>query len=293
VPHPPCIIIGMHRSGTSLLTSILEKFGLFTGHTQDDDDNHEAIFFRRLNEWLLHQANASWDNPYNFNFIGPDLKEILGAALKISLKSRNREQYLGPAHTCNYTDIGNLDFPWGWKDPRNTFTVDLWGEVFPDAKLLHIYRNPVDVAASLRQREITMNLHLRGLIDKHGIEDIINRRTSRGINFQFSPRVEHIEEGIKLWHQYVTKAFSLGEAYGNRCMHVKYEDFLEQPHEILASISSFMGITVDETKIAHSAAHINSNRGYAYTKNAELLKAHDKIKDDQLVISLGYNTTPV
>jgi len=282
----------MHRSGTSLLTSVLEELGLYTGHSKDDDDNHEALFFRRLNEWLLHQANALWDNPYNFSFINPNLKEILCTALEIALKSNNREQYLGPVYTSNYTSISDLDFPWGWKDPRNTFTIDLWGKIFPSAKVLHIYRNPIDVAASLRQREKTMNTHLQRLIDTHGIKQMINRRTSQGINFQFSARVEHIEEGIKLWHQYVTKALSLSETYGNRCMHVKYEDFLERPDKVLARISKFLGLAVDEDKIANSAKSIDTNRGHAFTNSAELIDLHDKIINDPLVKKLGYNTIP-
>lgn len=278
----------MHRSGTSLLTSALEYLGLYTGYIKDDDNNHEAIFFRQLNEWLLHQANASWDNPYNFRFIGSNLKEILCAALEIALKSKNREQYLSPAHASNYASITKLDFPWGWKDPRNTFTIDLWGKVFPTAKVLHIYRNPIDVAASLRQREILMNSHLQGQIKSHGIEYIINRRTSKGANFQFSVRVEHIEEGIKLWRQYVAKAFSLNDTYGNRCMHVKYEEFLERPDEMLVLISEFLGLEVDNGKIAQFAKSIDSNRSYAFTKNTELMHIHDRIKDDQLVKALGY-----
>lgn len=279
----------MHRSGTSLLTSILDKLGLYTGHSKDDDDNHEALLFRQLNEWLLRQANASWDNPYNFNFINSNLSDILCAALEMAIKSKRRELFLGPEHTSSYASIRDLDFPWGWKDPRNTFTIDLWGKVFPTARVLHIYRNPVDVAASLRQREITMTSHLQGLINSRGIEHMINRRTQQGTNFQLSPRVEHIEEGIKLWRQYVTKAFSLSKVYGNRCMHIKYESFLERPQEVLNLVSKFTGLAVDENIVAHSAEPINTDRCYAFTNNTELVRVYRQIKNEPLIKTLGYN----
>ena len=40
---PPIVIIGMHRSGTSIVTRMLEQLGLFVGKKKDM--NHEALFF--------------------------------------------------------------------------------------------------------------------------------------------------------------------------------------------------------------------------------------------------------
>ena len=57
----------MHRSGTTMLSKLLEQFGLFVGSKKEEND--ESLFFYKLNEWLLRQANASWDNPRNLNFI--------------------------------------------------------------------------------------------------------------------------------------------------------------------------------------------------------------------------------
>ncbi|MEM6529500.1 MAG: hypothetical protein AAF653_14480, partial [Chloroflexota bacterium] len=38
---------------------------------------------------------------------------------------------------------------WGWKDPRNTLTLAFWLDLFPDANLLLVVRNPMEVARSL------------------------------------------------------------------------------------------------------------------------------------------------
>jgi len=40
---PPIVIIGMHRSGTSIVTRMLGQLGLFVGKKKDM--NHEALFF--------------------------------------------------------------------------------------------------------------------------------------------------------------------------------------------------------------------------------------------------------
>lgn len=57
----PVLVIGMHRSGTSLVTRLLRDLGLFIGWRLDD--NAEAYLFRALNEWLLREAGATWQTP--------------------------------------------------------------------------------------------------------------------------------------------------------------------------------------------------------------------------------------
>ncbi|MEZ5023867.1 MAG: sulfotransferase [Chitinophagales bacterium] len=60
-----------------------------------------------------------------------------------------------------FKDIRDLDIPWGWKEPRNSFTLEFYKELFPDAKIIHIYRNPIDSANSYlkRDRKGEMNLN--------------------------------------------------------------------------------------------------------------------------------------
>ena len=57
----PIIIIGMSRSGTSMLTRMLGSLGLFCGSKLTN--NHEAVFFRELNDWLLTQCSGGLENP--------------------------------------------------------------------------------------------------------------------------------------------------------------------------------------------------------------------------------------
>jgi len=82
------------------------------------------------------------------------------------IKSIRRIKYLGFIKGLKYKSLKELDFPWGWKDPRNTFTIDIWIEVFPNAKLIHIYRNPIDVAESLRKRTLKCKKIFNGILKK-------------------------------------------------------------------------------------------------------------------------------
>ena len=58
---PPVIVVGAHRSGTTMVVEMLEALGLFVGERKDV--NHEALFFVRFNEWLMYRSGATWDHP--------------------------------------------------------------------------------------------------------------------------------------------------------------------------------------------------------------------------------------
>jgi hypothetical protein len=57
----PVIILGMHRSGTSMVSELLDQLGLFVGKELQDD--HESTYFLDLNDIILSRVNASWDHP--------------------------------------------------------------------------------------------------------------------------------------------------------------------------------------------------------------------------------------
>ena len=123
-PHPPIVIIGMHRSGTSMVTRMLESLGLFVGARKDS--NCEARFFQRINRWLLDQTGSSWDNPQPIHYlvnnreVRAKTSDYIGRFL---LKSPRAISFLGWRKYVRHPDVRKLDVPWGWKDPRNTFTL--------------------------------------------------------------------------------------------------------------------------------------------------------------------------
>ena len=54
----------MHRSGTSLLSRIIEYNSVFLGSYKDI--NNESIYFQNINKWLMSINSSSWDNPSSF-----------------------------------------------------------------------------------------------------------------------------------------------------------------------------------------------------------------------------------
>ena len=74
----PVVILGMHRSGTTLLTRILSRLGIFMGHRLQV--TNEPIFFRDLDNKLLSIAQAAWDMHF------PKTKNL--SSLMIRLKTQ-------------------------------------------------------------------------------------------------------------------------------------------------------------------------------------------------------------
>jgi hypothetical protein len=278
----PLIIIGMHRSGTSLIAGLLHKAGIFMGYKQDH--NNESVFFQRLNEFIFRQANASWDNPHNFLFIDQSFKDYARRLIELHLKGLRRVQYLGPLRFFRYKTIKDIDFPWGWKDPRNTFTVDIWKEIFPEARIVHVFRNPVDVAESLKNRE--HRLRNKGL----GLKARVKEFLLKGKVYPcWSVRVLDILEGINLWCQYTEKALSLDKEFGDRILHIRYETLLETPEESFKRILKFAGFDMSKD-ISNIVREVKKDRRYAFLNNGELLSVYEKIKDLESVKRLGYHT---
>lgn len=137
---PPYIIIGMHRSGTSLLARVLERGGIFMGVLKDH--NYEAFHFLSLNQQSLWSAYKNWLDPAvpdeeHWKLI--DAKSLYKEHFKVNTRLQSLKLKISPQ-------------TWGWKDPRNTFTLPMWLQMFPRAKVIHIKRNEQDVVSSLMRR---------------------------------------------------------------------------------------------------------------------------------------------
>lgn len=274
----PIIILGMHRAGTSLLTKILSQLGVFIGN--DIDDNNESLFFCKLNDWAMYQAGATWDNPYNMQFLNKDFNIEIAKNFQKQLKGSSVKKY----HS-NFKKLIAEKVFFGWKDPRNTFTIDIWHEIFPQTKIIHIYRNPIDIAASLQKREHFFQAS-RGSQTKSGIKRKFNEKflINKRIYSQ-SLRVNDILEGVKLWEQYTSKALSIK---GN-IIHISYEELLEKPEEIIKQICDFILLKVDDKILKNITQNIDKTRKFAFLEDAKLVEKYNLIINNELVRKLGYN----
>ena len=153
---PPILIIGAHRSGTSATAHALEILGLQIGHRLDS--HYEPKPLAGVHEKYLQDVGASWHDP------GPFLESIRSADgarrcveyLRNNI-DRNFARIFGyRKNPRGFWRLFRLKFgaPWGWKEPRTTLFASAWLEIFPDAKLVQIMRDPLAAASSIRAREL-------------------------------------------------------------------------------------------------------------------------------------------
>ena len=148
---PPILLSGMHRSGTSMVTKVLKDFGLKIGRKLDA--NNESLFFQRINIWMMSLMGSSWDNPQSFKNINDEIKDDIVSQLQELIDSRGNSLYFGWSSVIKNKSFSDIETPWGWKDPRNVYTQNIWRKLFPDIKMVQIIRHPVDIAVSLFNRQ--------------------------------------------------------------------------------------------------------------------------------------------
>jgi hypothetical protein len=138
-----CIcVLGMHRSGTSCLTGIMQKFGVelgdvYTENAANKRGNRENSKIVELNEALLKKNGGSWYRPV--------------VVEKWSwLQSRARKRIIRELRSRS----SGL---WGFKDTRTLYTLDFWQEGIAatgdDIKFIGTFRHPHRVALSLNKRD--------------------------------------------------------------------------------------------------------------------------------------------
>jgi hypothetical protein len=229
----------MHRSGTSMVTRQLISFGMHFGRQLTS--NMESSYFQALNRDLNTRAGGSWHNPepviqamQSETFVN---KQV--ALLEIELYQK--------AGLLSYFDfrrqrdmcLGKRKNGWGWKDPRNTITMPVWLRIFPQARLIHVIRNGIDVAISLHRREST-----RPETSKH-----------------YSLECQDFTYCFHLWEQYLQAAldFRLLVASGHY-LELKYEDMLSAPELELRLLIAFAGLSVSEEQLRQVASTVDRRR---------------------------------
>lgn len=279
----PLIIIGMHRSGTTMITKLLENLGLFVGDQKEV--NSESVFFHKLNRWIMIQSNSAWDNPIPARFKTDFHNKNITRVLEAHLRGYGRYKYLGRKNFFKYKSLKDINFDWGWKDPVNTLNIDNWKAVFPNAKILNIYRNPIDIAESLRVREHKIQGRFKLTYAKQMHEKLLTPRRL----YNRSVKLFDIMEGIKLWEEYIEAAEIAREKYNNLWLDIQYEDFLDHPQSRLKTIVDFVGLGAHEETLDEATKVINNDRKFAFTQDDKLMKLYEAIKDRHLVAKMGYN----
>jgi hypothetical protein len=269
----------MHRSGTRLLVEILDRLGVFMG--ADVQADSESVAFMLINESILHQCGAFWSEPMSahFTLAQPDVAEQLATSAREALVAQ-LDKYAGPSGW--HREAGAKELPaFGWKDPRNTFTLPVWKHVFPNLRAIHIVRHGVDVAASLARR------HAEALRAATGesVPSALTVIRDHALGVLSSRRGWTLAEALTMWEQYAEKARQESAALGERALEVRYEDLLTQPDRVIPAIAKFCRVPAP---VRHEALldGLEPSRAFAFRRDPELVAFAGSVRE--ILARYGY-----
>lgn len=250
---PPVFVVGHWRSGTTLLHElmILDERLSSPSTLQCFAPHHFLIsewFFRRFARWLLpnkrpmDNMETGWDRPQEDEF----------ALLALGTPSPYRRMAFPNQEPpdMEYLDFNELshDEIQGWlgslrsflvtvsiatgrplvvKSPTHTGRIEWLAREFPDAKFIHITRDPRALFPS------TCRLW-KGLDDVQALQ---------------LPKHQHLESYVVACFQKMYRSFHVGrETLGpNRLIEVRYEDLVRDPIETMQEIYETLRLSDFET----------------------------------------------
>ncbi|MFA5985754.1 MAG: sulfotransferase [Parcubacteria group bacterium] len=139
-------VLGMHRSGTSMVTRILNICGACVGPEEEllgsgdgNDCGHwENREILKINDDILSIFGGAWNDPPNFPYNweeDPRLDHLYEEA-NIFVKKMNA-----------------MDKIWAFKDPRTCLTLPFWKKIIPHMLFVIPVRDSMEVAMSLSKRD--------------------------------------------------------------------------------------------------------------------------------------------
>lgn len=143
-------VLGMHRSGTSVITKAISKLGAYVGEEDELvpplNDNPEGFWeyieFVNIQERIFESFGLSWETlrPLPTGWIKSPIILFFREKLKRIIAEKFANKPI-----------------WAWKDPRTCLLLPLWQEILKELGIEITYviafRNPLDVIASLEKRD--------------------------------------------------------------------------------------------------------------------------------------------
>jgi LPS sulfotransferase NodH len=285
----PLVVLGMHRSGTSLIVRLLADMGIHMGSWLSRDA--ESIHFLGLNKRVYNETNSNWAQvdalieAADSEIFVERQSQILERALFVEKLSDFKKHFnlilQAEAVRLSLSDdrtfvsqnaivavfFGSLlwekvnqdeHFPWGWKDPRTTLTFPIWLRIFPNARFLHVLRNGIDVAISTHRRSQKQQQKI----------------WKRLYPIDYSPLTLDFEYCFHLWEKYVSFVFDHKHLIPeNHYLEIHYEDLLANPEEILRRIVEYIEFSIPDEVINTVCEQIDRSR----LDNTEHAKPYEKV----------------
>jgi len=239
ITSPPFFIVGVPRSGTSLLAIILNNSSLVG---IPPETHYFDYFYRKCKSLnnvkkfnVLFSKYLHSEYLKSFDFTNEDEEFLLRKRDKSELSHANILEEL-----CLIYIKKNKKKMWGEKTPSHAENIDLLLNFYNDAKIVHIIRDPRDVILSLNK----VPWGKGGLISK-----------------------------INLWMRYIQ--ISNNNRLNNKNYYeIKYEDLLTKPLDTIMGVCKFLKVPFENSMLDYYKAQ---NQNFNVEKEPWKIKTLEKI----------------
>lgn len=222
----PIIVLGMHRSGTTMLVQVLQRAGVFMGSRLSG--NLEPRVFQDANRQIFDFFGAGWLDADLVPPPGILYQGFSGLAMGIA------DRLIDDLSPCFFNKTSPQYKHWGFKDPRTSVTAGLFLRLFPNAQALFIYRDPLDVAASIVTREIKLKRKYPG---------------KQRFEFSEDDMIALIIRSVKLWETYNERALNVLPFFTSHAA-LRYESVLAAPEKILTKSLASLGLAISTADVS-------------------------------------------
>ena len=274
------IILGMHRSGTSLVSGILERLGVEFGSDllgAMEGVNEKGFWEHRClveaHEELLHALGRAW---YDITPL-PD-----GWLESSAAQDFKRNMMLWIQEEFSDTSL------FGLKDPRMCLFLPLWQQIFKGLNIvvhhLLVLRNPLEVAQSLYKRDGLPPLYSLALA-RYYLSSIYQsihdtsffKVTYRDVVVSTQDTFEQVEKEFSLGFQLDVLKENVGGLLDHSLYHYELDDGLyESLEQLLAKSSHWLDLdgngVSDDTRLHSYFTQIQEAWEYRHNNTLALQK---------------------
>ena len=217
----PFFILGCVRSGTTMLRDLLRMHPRLEGP-------EETHFYR----WADPFGSPRYDRQYVTARLFSQHRQLDGIGEKefheARRKAENRRE-MSDAYGRLYLEAcGNPAGRWFDKTPQNVYGLPLIIHDYPEARFIHIFRNPLNVVASLVEGKV---------MARHSVKGAVN-----------------------YWLESMVLIDNCRRQYPERFLDIPYEEFVLAPDSGLRNIFAFINEDPDDYDFSGVATHPEKNK---------------------------------
>ncbi len=196
------LILGMHRSGTSLVSQIIAKWGAYMGEELmkanefNEDGYWENKHLQEINESILESSGGAWFSPPDHIDIDKLVTEFGHIAYQL------------------VDEMDRKNKVWCWKEPRMVVLLDFWKRILEGRNITYIisYRHPKAVAESLLRRD-NMPKSISLLLWEYSIKEIIRQvnKSDRYLFVEYESLISDPDYECRKIFEYLNSVYNISK----------------------------------------------------------------------------------